>query len=542
MRLSLSTFLLWLVLSATGRCAAVLTLGSALLTSNGQFLTAIISGGSGAGYAPATGVSGLTVTSNGLTHPISSSAISGNTLLIQLSAPISRTASRVRLAIGVGSNLTDSGGNTAQGQTAVSVTNNSTQLLRLASTRGQWPGTNLSNGTDTALNSRVTMIVPFVSSGLSIIYPDAFGVGEGTGGGLGSFTITAAIEYNGAAYPATWAGASSFTFAPGQMVISDPVVDGNGVILAIPQGATIYIRTHLAIVTPGQKWPLGLVYSEVSTDGYESGSTGASQIDKSDETGPLTANPFATGFSPLAVIGQTNGPASAVCLYGDSIMAGQGVGSQLNYGFVVVAINPTYPYAQLAVPGESALNMNANSLRMALAQNCSAAVIEYATNDFANGQTLAQTQASLLVIWNGLNNAGTASYQTTITPRTTSTDSFETVVNQTAATPSAAFGPTGYRTQLNDWLRDGAPISGGVAVPVGTVSATRMGQAGHPLKGYFDVSTLVESSFDSGFWAPNASPNYLTGDGTHPTGTAYNLIASMLPFVSQFFPYVGGRR
>lgn len=105
--------------------AAIITLGTLALASNGITLTAAISGGSPA-YTPTSGITGLTVFRNGFAVSQSSTGISSTQLTVTLTAPIG-ISDTVTFSISSGSNLTDSAANTPTGQSGLAVTNNSTQ-------------------------------------------------------------------------------------------------------------------------------------------------------------------------------------------------------------------------------------------------------------------------------------------------------------------------------------------------------------------------------------------------------------------------------
>lgn len=106
-----------------------LTISFSPLASNGRTLVGTISGGSGSGYGPSSGVSGISVnlTTNSLPVAVqqASAIISGSTITITLAGVI-LSGQTVTVDVATGSNLTDSSSNTAQGQTGVAVTNNST--------------------------------------------------------------------------------------------------------------------------------------------------------------------------------------------------------------------------------------------------------------------------------------------------------------------------------------------------------------------------------------------------------------------------------
>ena len=105
-------------------------------------------------------------------------------------------------------------------------------------------------------------------------------------------------------------------------------------------------------------------------------------------------------------------------------------------------------------------------------------------------------------------------YQTTVTPQTTSTDAWVTTANQTVTAVHAR------RIGLNDWIRDGAPFdtATGLAVAVGATGSTivRAGTRAHPLKGFFEIADIVETSRNSGIWKAG-----WTTDGLHPNATGY---------------------
>jgi lysophospholipase L1-like esterase len=111
--------------------AANLTLGSCAVAADGKTLTATISGGTGTGYAivDATSlqphISGL---AQGFCLDIASVSVSVATLTINLTTPIG-IGETWRLDLTTSATLSDSGGNTAQGQTNLAITNNSTVVV-----------------------------------------------------------------------------------------------------------------------------------------------------------------------------------------------------------------------------------------------------------------------------------------------------------------------------------------------------------------------------------------------------------------------------
>jgi hypothetical protein len=86
-------------------------------------------------------------------------------------------------------------------------------------------------------------------------------------------------------------------------------------------------------------------------------------------------------------------------------------------------------------------------------------------------------------------------FQTTICPRTTSTDNWTTTTNQTP------YAHEDIRVALNDWIR--------------TCPA--------PLSGFFDAADLAETSRNSGIWKVG-----YPSDGTHITKTGAIAISACI--------------
>ncbi len=125
-------------------------------------------------------------------------------------------------------------------------------------------------------------------------------------------------------------------------------------------------------------------------------------------------------------------------------------------------------------------------------------VSNYGINDVFHPRTLDQIKADLQKIWAYFAARGAKVFQTTLTPRTSSTDFFYSLANQTVTAQESV------RLGVNNWLRD-ASASGAVA------------QSGGALAGVFDVSPYCETD---GKWAPYATFLY---SGT-PTSYGANWI------------------
>ena len=142
--------------------------------------------------------------------------------------------------------------------------------------------------------------------------------------------------------------------------------------------------------------------------------------------------------------------------------------------------------------------------------NCllvASAICNYGTNDAVTAsRTAAQVLADLRVLW-GVVQGGDSNIrymgQIGVIPRTTSTDSFATVANQT---PRAGFENGGaFRTALNDAIK---------------------GYVGSEINEYIDISPVFADPVLADRWAVGA-----TTDGTHYQPAYAALAGSVLAAV-----------
>lgn len=235
------------------------------------------------------------------------------------------------------------------------------------------------------------------------------------------------------------------------------------------------------------------------------------------------------GVWPLALIGRTT--QKPVTILSDSI--GEGVGDSVDttdhVGMLARLVGPTLPYVNLSQSGDRLeLIRQSHSKRFAVLGYARSLVMGLGVNDISAGRSLPTIKADLIALWTEANrHLGPDGHiiQTTLTPNCTSTDSFATLANQTAATHFST-GGNGTREQLNDWLRDGAPIANGAAAPIGTQAALRAGTADHPLRGVLDMADAVESARNSGRWRVDGTAFKWTIDGLHPSSFAHKEAAS----------------
>lgn len=334
--------------------------------------------------------------------------------------------------------------------------------------------------------------------------------------GPAAMTLRVGVELaGGAILPVKFASADTVTIAPGGGARSDLLyIDGKA-------GDVFYVRVTATMAT-GTTY----VFTGVADPNYGYAFGPVQDNSRSGTNYAGGANP---AVGPVRVLGRPTAGAvkRAVGLVGDSITQGANHDTDAYKGPFALALDTQkVPYVKIAKGGETAqafASLAVSSRRLALIAGCTDAICQYGTNDLTT-RSLALFQADLITIWQRLIRTGVRVRQTTITPRTTSTDSFATPGGQT---PVAGFTVGGVRQQFNDWLRDGAPMLNGAAVATGSSAAgtLRAGATGHPLVGFIDVADAVESARNSGVWKAS-----YTNDGIHPYGdTPRAAIAAVVP-------------
>jgi lysophospholipase L1-like esterase len=387
--------------------------------------------------------------------------------------------------------------------------------------------------TDAGRCTRLRHVATSEITDLSLVYGN---YGSADAEPNSAIKVRASVEYpTGSYYSAHFTGEDTnrdVTIAPGAFVNTQPVA------IRIPKGAIFYTNTLVVPVTVGGQYPGGgLIVSTTSTT--EKCSVGTT--DYTLATNPGTgSDQFAYG--PVAICGISSEKVTVYSLLGDSISVGTGdsqINSTYENGFLVRALNYKYPYLHGGANGEAAYNwdeadntdIKRHRYRSLLVGQADVVIQEHCTNDFGNAnRTYTQLQLSLISSWTQFALRGAKVYQTTCTPRTTSTDSWATLGNQTPV--NARFGPeagAGSDRQIfNTWLRDGAPILNGA--PVATASyadgTVRAGSKNHPLTGVIDSASVVETyNVSTNNWVWKVAS---TTDGIHPNAASHALMATVV--------------
>lgn len=340
---------------------------------------------------------------------------------------------------------------------------------------------------------------------------------DGTGdvNGSNAYTIGKCyLEHGGTLSQVLFPGAATSVSVPVGGTVKGTVTK------AIAAGDTYYIRTY---VTPDVG---GGSYTCLSPGAIDyPGELSLKGGDAANQTGTTALTDYGDIFAPNAITGTvTSGTVRSVAVLGDSIVAGIGdtFSTPNAVGYLYRALYGQRAFYLAALSGESAQRylLNGSKRKDFVGPAATYAICEYGINDLQGSRTLAQIKADLISIWTQIVTANSACkvFQTTITPKSSSTDAWVTTTNQTADATVHATRPA-----LNAWIRAGAPMAGGVGVAPGTGGAIVAGSAGHPLWDYLEVSDLVESARDSGIWAAGK-----TDDGIHPNSSGHQ---AMVPGV-----------
>ncbi len=338
----------------------------------------------------------------------------------------------------------------------------------------------------------------------------------------------------------TFAGADSVTIKGGaasRIVASDPLP------IKVSKGDYFAINTRVHVASTTYSIPIGRSGLSAYGDALASDATATGAAVDGTFYGAASSSPM---YTPIAVIGSPMGstPATFACL-GDSIMnatADNRVGAPNGYqSYIERGIGGAgYAFINSAVGGKKMSDLAAGGSVPAsqvypVLSGVSHVVVGMGRNDLTAAVSLATLQADSLTVWSYAAAANCKVFQTTLTPRTTSTDLFATTANQS----QHGSANNTVRVNYNNWLRDGAPILSGVAVAAASSAAgtLRMGDTGHPLSGIIEIADAVESARDSGVWKAAAWVG--TGNIANSSTTVSN-VATTSGSLAQYNQLISG--
>jgi lysophospholipase L1-like esterase len=299
----------------------------------------------------------------------------------------------------------------------------------------------------------------------------------------GDASITASVEYPAGTFTRIlFSGNSQGTLRNNTNTVSDSAT------IDIADGDTFWVRTWVSN-------PTGIIYDgihvAITGDGFVSSSTTTDDLTLGGTVTQATVNMY----GPSAIVGESG--KRAVAIVGDSIARGYTETASIGQiGYIARSLTRT-PHINVAALSDSAYGfMSYSTNRRALAAYCTDAVMQFGTNDLLGNTAatvISRLQSAIALLTDNL------VYVCTITPRTTSTDSWVTTANQTVTADEAN------RLLVNTAIR-----------------ANLVGSSG-----CFDASDALESSRNSGKYSVDVGVSFLarTNDGVHPNSLGHTFIA-----------------
>lgn len=311
---------------------------------------------------------------------------------------------------------------------------------------------------------------------LRLAFANWYVAGAGIETDAAAATIHVSVEYPAGTFTrVTFSGSDAGELAAGATLFSDKV----RLTAPIPYGALFWVRTHYSSAG-------GLVFNtSLNGNTYTPFGEGAMygvttpDLTMGGDVGNMGSN---NGYAPVLILSQTNRPAVAV--FGDSRAFGVSdvMDRSGDVGEVARSLGSTLAYANASVSGDQAVWFLANhAKRKVLADYCTHVVVQYGINDLTNGRTSGQVIADLDAIAALFPTKPV--WQTTITPKSATTDNWQSVDGQTTDAVNTE------RTATNDSIRSGLLTN---------------------VNGYFDVADAVETARNSGIWLA-----WHTSDGLH---------------------------
>lgn len=331
-----------------------------------------------------------------------------------------------------------------------------------------------------SMNTRTSCYSPRDANVVDIVlgFPGFYSTASGQANFTTSYAVTAAIEYPAGTFTAVqFSGASSQTVTPGDVIYySDPTP------VYIPAGTQFWVKLYVT-------WTGGLVAFPLASFGVCGTSSewmdyGVGLTDQTQTTTTFTpdlANPpfnQGTGFMPQ-VLARTSTRVPVVGMLGDSITQGSGDQTDPTWGATSWArgLRGVIPAVNVGRFAEQASNYlsNPRGRSSVLRDSITHLVFAYGRNDFDSSVSSATMLTRMQNTLNPYLARGVKCYVATVTPRTTSTDSWITEVNQTVHN-------AGFEAQR-----------------VAYNAAIRANWASYGLSGIFDFARVMDPT-DSGKW------------------------------------------
>lgn len=279
-----------------------------------------------------------------------------------------------------------------------------------------------------------------------------------------------------------------------------------------------YARDGFSIPVITSSMPRAEAWTQGGGDFTASSPAVVSQVNATGVmTNPAGGSTALLGASYYGIIGTPDAPVVSVAILGDSIPAGQndlqvapsfGGNGFIRRGLDAATVRPAYISFAVSSNRLQFDTPTNGPAKRAMFPYVTHVICALGTNDIGNGRTLQNMKDDATAIAEGV-KATLSPYGRrlkvafcTITPRTTSTDTWITTANQTAF--SAAYDNGGQRDQYNAWLKANEGIIFDKVI---------------------DINALAADPIEPWKWAVNGVANYATSDGIHPRTAMHILMA-----------------
>jgi hypothetical protein len=347
-----------------------------------------------------------------------------------------------------------------------------------------------------------------------------------------AYTVTAYVEYPAGTFTRAFCAAGNTLTVPAgrQIAWFDPVP------LHIPANTAFWVKWFMSWTGSSVNFPLGLCIAGVAGEWCETGvglsdQAGTTSVRSHSYPAPTQNNGL--GF-PVLVRGRTAGWQPTLGILGDSISQGVGDsvpdpvygGSSFERAFRnVVGIINAARQSEEFTHYTSRRDGRDSALREAVTH----LMINHGRNDISNGASAATVQARIQAAMAPWLARDVRVYGITVTPISSSTDTWATAANQTVSASEAV------RQTYNTWLRANWRAIGmaGIFDAARAVDPTDSGKWGVD-SGFSGTRLRGVATLTAGAIASVARPT-LSG-GSAYGGTAYPLSAAAHPCVVYAYP------
>ena len=328
----------------------------------------------------------------------------------------------------------------------------------------------------------------------------------------------------GSTIPVYFQSVRAGTLAPGGVLVSDPIP------ISVAAGEKFFVITYQS---GGGTYYANRFCANETGEGW----LGSDCVDTPGSLNTAAASVRFRSLQPFLITGLTSVPPKGVAILGDSLAWGQYDTLSANIGFAATAIGATYPMVNCAVSGSTAQNWGSSIAFLPCyyaLRYCKNVFVEPGINDFGGGATASQVQGYLTTIYDLVSGLGARRIiGCTIPPRTTSTDYFKTLANQTAVAWNAD------RVTVNSWIAANASLVGAfdlsaVLADSGTPSKRATGPAVQTQTFVADATTSQQKIVDTA-----AADAYLGQMLINVTRSTANVITAVTAGPAAYFNYDG---